>query len=123
MIDGEFRSIKSVKNAFVVNIGCTLEKISNMQIKATMHRVLDIGMERYSTPFFFEPKFSARISNTTLSSSRKLCEDPEYEKDPANKEEMDKIETYGQFMCKSKLTVGEWKGFVPPKIEYDFSQK
>ena len=60
-----------------------------------MHRVLDIGMERYSTPFFFEPKFSARISNTTLQSSRKLCEDADYEQDVANKEEMDQIETYG----------------------------
>lgn len=69
-IDGEFRSIKSVKNAFVVNIGCTLEKISGFKIKATNHRVLDIGVERFSTPFFFEPKFSARISNSTISSSR-----------------------------------------------------
>lgn len=123
LIDGEFKSIKSVKNAFVVNIGCTLEKISNFRIKATMHRVLDIGVERFSTPFFFEPKFSARISDKTLDSSRKLCEDPEYENDPVNAEEMATIMNYGQFMCKSKLTVGEWKGFVPPKISYDYSQK
>jgi isopenicillin N synthase-like dioxygenase len=44
-----------------VNIGDTLEALSGNQIKATRHRVMDIGVERYSSPFFFDPKFSARI--------------------------------------------------------------
>ena len=82
LFEGEYRSIKSVKNAIVINIGATLEKISNNKIVATRHRVLDIGCERYSTPFFFEPKFSARISNNTLSSKRQQCEDHCREEDP-----------------------------------------
>jgi len=46
--------------------------------------VLDIGVERYSSPFFFEPKFSSRISPDTLKSKRKVCEDLEYENAPEN---------------------------------------
>lgn len=89
LIDGEYQSIKPVKNGIVMNIGYTLEKISGHAIKATLHRVLDIGRERYSAPFFFDPKFSARISPKLFLSSRKSAEDLEYEADPENKEEMD----------------------------------
>jgi isopenicillin N synthase-like dioxygenase len=49
-----------------------------------MHRVLDIGIDRYSAPFFFEPKWSARISDHTLESPRNWCEDPEYDFAPEN---------------------------------------
>lgn len=28
-------------------------------VKATMHRVADLGADRYSVPFFFEPKWTA----------------------------------------------------------------
>jgi len=77
-INGAYRNIKPAKNAIIVNIGDTLERISNYEIKATKHRVLDIGCERFSSPFFFDPKFSARISNNLLQSKRTSCEDREY---------------------------------------------
>ena len=88
-INGEYLPIKPVKDAVIVNIGNMLEKISNYQIKATLHRVRDIGIERYSCPFFFDPKFSARISEKLLQSNRKSCEDEQYEKDPNNTQEID----------------------------------
>jgi hypothetical protein len=88
-----------------------------------MHRVLDIGCERYSTPFFFEPKFSARISDNTLASKRKHCEDHEYENAPENQEEMAQVPTYGNWVVVSKKTVGEWNGFNPPKISYDYKKR
>ena len=62
-----------------MNIGETLSKISGYKIKATRHRVLDIGVERYSSPFFMEPKHSARIGEGILDSKRKQCEDFEYD--------------------------------------------
>ena len=71
-------------NAIAVNLGATLEKISQSKIKATRHRVLDIGIERYSSPFFLDPKFSARISTKLLESNRKSCEDREYEENEEN---------------------------------------
>jgi len=61
-IDGVYRSIRPVKNAIVVNMGDIISKISNNLIKATKHRVLDIGKDRYSMPYFMSPKHSARIS-------------------------------------------------------------
>ena len=78
-INGKYEKIKPLKNAIIVNIGNMLERISNNKIKATMHRVRDIGVERYSCPFFFDPKYSARISPNHLKSTRKSCEDNEYE--------------------------------------------
>lgn len=53
-------------------------------------------MERYSVPFFFDPKYSARLSETCLTSKRTCCEDREYEKDEQNKEEMDSLKPYGE---------------------------
>ena len=70
-INGEYQPIKPVENAIVVNIGETLEVLSGNQIKATKHRVMDIGIERFSSPFFFDPKFSARVPTDCLVSSRK----------------------------------------------------
>jgi len=123
-IDGEYRSIEPVKNAIIVNLGETLQRISDFKIKATSHRVYDIGAERFSCPFFLEPKFSARISNTVLDSSRTHCEDLDFDRNPANSEEVDKLRPFGEVLCK-KLTsaYGEWKGFEIPEISYDYSQK
>lgn len=43
-----------------------LSRITNYKLKATKHRVLDIGVERYSSPYFFEPYYQARIPNTII---------------------------------------------------------
>lgn len=65
-IEGAYRPIKPRRNSLIVNLGETLQMISEKKIKATRHRVVDIGVDRYSSPFFLEPKFSARISRTHL---------------------------------------------------------
>lgn len=57
-IDGEFRSVKPVDNTLVVNLGETFARITNFKVKATVHQVVDIGVVRYSSPFFCDPKFS-----------------------------------------------------------------
>lgn len=67
-----------------MNLGETLAHISNYKIKATKHRVIDIGQERYSSAFFLECKHSARISPAVLESSREYCEDFAYDSDPKN---------------------------------------
>ena len=65
-INGKYEAIKPEPNSVIVNLGKTLSAISNHKIKATFHRVRDIGTERYSSPFFLTEKFSARISNDIL---------------------------------------------------------
>lgn len=61
MPDGKYRSVKPEKNHLVVNLGTLLSKATNYKLKATMHRVVDIGKERYSSPFFMSPSFDAKI--------------------------------------------------------------
>ena len=84
-----------MKNSVIVNMGDCLAKMSNNLIKATRHRVLDIGKDRYSMPYFMTPKHSARISPLHLQSKRQSCEDANYEKDEANKKEMDQLLSFG----------------------------
>ena len=60
-IDGKYRSVKPEKNHIVVNLGTIFSRVTNYRLKATSHRVLDIGKERFSCPFFLEPRYDAII--------------------------------------------------------------
>lgn len=42
-------------NTIVVNLGEQMTEMSNGRFKATIHRVIDIGEDRFSIPFFYEP--------------------------------------------------------------------
>jgi len=44
--------------------------VTDGKLKSTVHRVLDIGRERYSSPYFFEPKFTARIPKSMFNSKQ-----------------------------------------------------
>ena len=67
--DGIYKSVRPVPNAIVVNLGDMLSRITNYKLKATKHRVLDIGVERFSSPFFFEPNYSANIPVSLVGDS------------------------------------------------------
>ena len=66
LVNDEFKSVRPVKHAFVINIGDMLSRITNYILKATLHRVIDIGDDRYSSPFFFEPHYGAIIPSTIM---------------------------------------------------------
>lgn len=51
-----------------------LSRITNFKLKATRHRVLDIGDERYSSPFFFEPNYNARIPSSIVENGEEKDE-------------------------------------------------
>jgi len=63
---GEYFSIKPENNCLVINLGDTLSRITNYKLKSTKHRVLDIGVEKYSNPFFLDPKYSSIIPSNIL---------------------------------------------------------
>ena len=90
-------------------MGETLSRISGGKIKATRHRVWDIGRERFSCPFFLSPKYTAIISPDILDSNRKFCEDHKFDSDhgcPNDSEE------YGRRLIKKLVNAyGEFKGF------------
>ena len=50
-----------VEGAFVVNIGDCLEAWTGGLFKATQHRVVNLGKERYSLPLFFSVDFETKI--------------------------------------------------------------
>mmetsp|Transcript_14423 Transcript_14423/g.17820 ORF Transcript_14423/g.17820 Transcript_14423/m.17820 type:complete len:321 (+) Transcript_14423:7-969(+) len=105
LIDGEYQTVKPVPNTIVVNIGKLLSKMSNYRLKATEHRVLDIGITRYSSPFFFEPRYSAKISQCLLSEQYESAEDIEEEK----------CVLYGDWLIRQMTVFVEFKDFKIPE--------
>lgn len=77
-----------------MNLGDTFSRLTNYRLKSTKHRVVDIGGERFSVPFFMEPKYLAEIPQKIVG---------------IEKDEEVKTIVYGDW-CKERLTIyGEWK--------------
>ena len=80
-------------------MGDIFERITNFQLKATKHRVLDIGIERFSSPFFLEPKYLAQIPSNMLKPQEEQVEPPII---------------FGEWIVKKLQSYAEWQGFVLP---------
>lgn len=61
--NGDWVDAPPMPNAFIVNVGDMLHRLSNGRLLSTPHRVINAsGRERYSVPFFFDPHVSATIA-------------------------------------------------------------
>lgn len=60
--DGAWIDVPVIDDSFTINFGGLLERWTGGRIKATLHRVLGQGEDRYSIPFFFEPRPSTEIA-------------------------------------------------------------
>jgi len=65
-------SVPFNKNALVVNTGLALEYLSKGKFKATNHRVLWNKSKRMSIPFFFEPSYDFKMSQSFLNRSSRI---------------------------------------------------
>ena len=61
MNDGEWFQVEPRPGSIVVNIGMLLSQLTCGKLKATTHRVRDIGRDRFSVPFFFEARSDAEF--------------------------------------------------------------
>ncbi len=59
---GEWVDVPPLPGSYVVNLGGALQRWTNDRLKATTHRVIGLGQERFSVPFFFEPAVDAEIA-------------------------------------------------------------
>ena len=60
---GHWVDVPPRDDAFVVNVGDMLHRMSNGKLLSTPHRVINAtGRERYSVPFFFDPHVSTEIA-------------------------------------------------------------
>ena len=60
------------KNALIVNTGLALQFLSKGKFKATNHRVLWNKSKRMSIPFFFEPSYDFKMSQSFLNRSSRI---------------------------------------------------
>jgi isopenicillin N synthase-like dioxygenase len=77
--DGKWIAITALPDQVVVNVGDMLDRLTNHQLKSTIHRVVNpprekMGFSRYSIPFFMHPR--AEMNLSSLSS----CISPDFPK-------------------------------------------
>jgi isopenicillin N synthase-like dioxygenase len=65
--NGDWIDVPPMDSTLVVNFGRLLERWTAGRIKATQHRVIGLGAERYSIPFFYEPNVDAVIAPLPLT--------------------------------------------------------
>ena len=80
--DGGVIRVDPLRGAFVVNLGELLEIATRGYLVATNHRVVSpaSGVERYSVPFFYNPRLDARIETVPgdyLASAPGIAHNPD----------------------------------------------
>lgn len=65
--DGKWAAVEPRPKSLVMNIGDVFSRMMGGRFKATRHRVLDIGVDRYSVPFFLEPSYDGDIGENFMS--------------------------------------------------------
>lgn len=65
--DGDWNDVPPADGTLAVNFGKLLERWTGGRVRATLHRVVSPGRERFSIPFFYEPRVDAEITPLPLA--------------------------------------------------------
>lgn len=65
--DGSWIDVEPREGTLAINFGKVLDRWTGGRIKATEHRVLGSDSERFSIPFFYEPRVDAEIAPLTIA--------------------------------------------------------
>lgn len=60
--DGQWRDVPRIENCISVHLGDVLETMTDGEVPATPHRVVNLGSARQSVGYFLEPALSAPLS-------------------------------------------------------------
>jgi len=67
MLDGKWAEVEPRPQSFIMNIGDVFSRMMGGRFKASRHRVIDIGVDRFSVPFFLEPGYDGDIGVNFMS--------------------------------------------------------
>lgn len=98
--DGHWIDVPPLEGTLVVNFGQVLEQWSAGRVRATEHRVLGSGVERYSIPFFYETRADAIIAPLPIDSPNSFT--------PFE---------YGDFLWKRMASFVEFRGMESERIQ------
>jgi len=62
--DGQWLNIPPYNDGLIINVGALLSQMVDGKLKATNHRVIDLGNDRFSVPLFYEMRFDADVSRS-----------------------------------------------------------
>jgi isopenicillin N synthase-like dioxygenase len=65
--EGEWIDVPPADGTLAVNFGRLIQRWTDGRVRATLHRVIAPGRERFSIPFFYEPRVDAEITPLPLA--------------------------------------------------------
>lgn len=71
-MSGEWIDVPPADGTLAVNFGLLLERWTGGRVRATRHRVIAPKTERFSIPFFYEPRVDAEIAPLPLSGTERF---------------------------------------------------
>jgi isopenicillin N synthase-like dioxygenase len=95
---GEWIDVPPLEGTLVVNFGQVLEQWSAGRVRATEHRVLGSGRERFSIPFFYEARADATIAPL-----------------PGDRPDLFTPFEYGDFLWERMTSFVEFRGMERPR--------
>jgi isopenicillin N synthase-like dioxygenase len=118
--DDEWVAAPPIDGTFIVNIGDMLEGWTNGRFKATQHRVVNTGRERYSMPLFFAADYHTVVEPLPAFVSAE--NPPKYNRIVAG-EHLASFVIAGAKHLRKKLLAGELKVDFPIHQENPFKRK